>query len=65
MIGWREMTVGAAFLMPLDRRPILYSSRRGNQVMRIEQANDWYIVTYRSGGVRHVRAEQILYWKKP
>lgn len=53
------ITVADAYAAP---HGALYSTRRGNRVVSIEQRGTWYVVSFASGGKRHVRGDHLL-WK--
>ena len=39
---------------------ILYSTHRGNRVVDIKLSKGWYVISFASGGKRHVRGDHLL-----
>jgi len=42
------------------RLAVLYSTHRGNRVTDIKYSKGWYVVSFASGGKRHVRGDHLL-----
>ena len=59
------ITVADAYKFRQSGPATLYSTHRGNRVTGIQFSKGWYIVTFSSGGKRHVRGDhQLCYEKK-
>ena len=59
---WKQISAGQAYTC--WRRLALYGSPRGHRVVNMEKQENWFVITYTSGGKRHVRAEHQLWWKE-